>query len=1336
MKSKKIIAIFTIFLLLVSFIPTTIFACPTPDPTPVTVDVKIYQKDGGHNDYIKTYTLNITQSQSDALQPLSNIPLTTKLYNDYDVLADLFAAPITASDVVSNGWIYYQWVGYYNYKSYYKVEIVLKNGTLDSTIKFVAGTGGYFAPGDQTIFNDIEYNTKWKDAVDVPTPVANSGYTFNSWSPSLPSEHSKITEDVTYTATFTAIKYDITYYLNSGTNDTENPSKYTVEDTVSIQDPSRYGYTFAGWYEDAAYTTPATTSFGPGVTGAKTFYAKWEKDSSFWSDIEFTTDGHGTLSGTTLFQDILDGTLWGDVITVPGFTPDTGYEGGTWSPSIPSNDTAVTENQTYTVNFTAIDYNITYYLNSGTNDTENPSKYTVEDTISIQDPSRYGYTFAGWYEDAAYTTPATTSFGPGVTGAKTFYAKWEKDSSLWYSITFAAGANGTLSGTTSFDDILNGTLWGTAITAVPTPVADSGYVFDYWSPAIPADDTAITASATYTAVFAEDENDNDIPDYREYHDVTFTAGTNGSLSGTSSFEDILYGTEWDSAIAAVPTPVADSGYAFDYWSPAIPAGSSLIKADATYEAVFAEDENDNDIPDYREYHDVTFTAGTNGSLSGTSFFEDILYGTEWDSAITAVPTPVADSGYTFDYWSPTLPDGTSLIKADATYEAIFAVDENDNDIPDYKEDHFTISFEAGTNGTLTGTDEYSDILTGILWGTAITAVPTPVADSGYAFDYWSPAIPADDTAITASVTYTAVFAVDENGNDIPDYREYHDVTFTAGANGSLSGTSSFEDILYGTEWDSAITAVPTPVADSGYTFDYWSPTLPGGTSLIKADATYEAVFAEDENDNDIPDYREYHDVIFTAGANGSLSGTTSYDDILYGTEWDSAIAAVPTPVADSGYAFDYWSPAIPAGSSLIKADATYEAVFAEDENDNDIPDYREYHDVTFTAGTNGSLSGTSSFEDILYGTEWGSAITAVPTPVADSGYTFDYWSPTLPDGTSLIKADATYEAIFAVDENDNDIPDYKEDHFTISFEAGTNGTLTGTDEYSDILTGILWGTAITAVPTPVADSGYAFDYWSPAIPADDTAITASVTYTAVFAVDENGNDIPDYKEPHYTITFTTDGNGSLSGKVVYTDVLTGFSFSQAGITVPATSADSGYTFSRWTYNGATVNLATIVVNKNMTFVADFTANTTSSVTTTTTTTPPTTTIEEEEIPLSPAPEEPTVIEEEPTPLAPGEPVLALVNLICVLITLIGMFYLFGSKDSNREQRERRRKAARFIGFLVAVISAVAFYLTEPLVYNFRWVDSWTILMVAITLVQFIIIGVTNKKEDESEMKQA
>ncbi len=157
----------------------------------------------------------------------------------------------------------------------------------------------------------------------------------------------------------------------------------------------------------------------------------------------------------------------------------------------------------------------------------------------------------------------------------------------------------------------------------------------------------------------------------------------------------------------------------------------------------------------------------------------------------------------------------------------------------------------------------------------------------------------------------------------------------------------------------------------------------------------------------------------------------------------------------------------------------------------------------------------------------------------------------------------------------------------------------------------------------------------------------------------------------------------------------------------------------------------------MTCIADFTANTTPSVTTTTTTTPPTTTIEEEEIPLSPVtPEEPTIIEEEPTPTAPGEPVLALVNLICVLITLIGMLYLFGSRDSQRQQRERRRKATRFIGFLMAVGAAVAFYLTEPLVYNFRWVDSWTILMVAITLVQFIIIGITNKKEDESEMKQA
>jgi hypothetical protein len=95
-------------------------------------------------------------------------------------------------------------------------------------------------------------------------------------------------------------------------------------------------------------------------------------------------------------------------------------------------------------------------------------------------------------------------------------------------VTFAAGANGTLSGTTSFSDILTGTPWSSAVT-VPTPVPNTGYTFDGWTPTFPS---TVTASATYTANFVKDDT--------QWFTVTFAAGANGTLSGTTSFSEHSY----------------------------------------------------------------------------------------------------------------------------------------------------------------------------------------------------------------------------------------------------------------------------------------------------------------------------------------------------------------------------------------------------------------------------------------------------------------------------------------------------------------------------------------------------------------------------------------------------------------------------------------------------------------------------------------------------------------------------------------------------------------------------------------------------------------------------
>ena len=71
--------------------------------------------------------------------------------------------------------------------------------------------------------------------------------------------------------------YTITYVLNGGTNSVYNPSTYTSEtDTIILQNATRDGYRFEGWYKDSAYMVRAT-QIAKGSTGNITLYAKWSE---------------------------------------------------------------------------------------------------------------------------------------------------------------------------------------------------------------------------------------------------------------------------------------------------------------------------------------------------------------------------------------------------------------------------------------------------------------------------------------------------------------------------------------------------------------------------------------------------------------------------------------------------------------------------------------------------------------------------------------------------------------------------------------------------------------------------------------------------------------------------------------------------------------------------------------------------------------------------------------------------------------------------------------------------------------------------------------------------
>lgn len=91
--------------------------------------------------------------------------------------------------------------------------------------------------------------------------------------------------------------FKITYELDGGTNDSDNPTAYTSKtDTITLKNPSKDGCTFEGWYKDDKYLE-RVTEIAKGSTGDITLYAKWRVNSYELQNLEQT---YTALDGTKL----------------------------------------------------------------------------------------------------------------------------------------------------------------------------------------------------------------------------------------------------------------------------------------------------------------------------------------------------------------------------------------------------------------------------------------------------------------------------------------------------------------------------------------------------------------------------------------------------------------------------------------------------------------------------------------------------------------------------------------------------------------------------------------------------------------------------------------------------------------------------------------------------------------------------------------------------------------------------------------------------------------------------------------------------------------------------
>ena len=191
--------------------------------------------------------------------------------------------------------------------------------------------------------------------------------------------------------------YTVTFQSEGGSEVASQIRANTPADQPA--DPTKEGYTFIGWYKGEE-----KWNFADAVTEALTLTAKWQLNRY---TITFDTAGGSEVPSIT--QD------YGTAITAPANPTKTGYTFAGWDKTIPT--TMPAENITLTARWQVNQYTITFKPENGGQDIVIKQDYGTAITAPAN-PTKTGYTFAGWDKTIPTTMPA---------GNMTITARWTEN---------------------------------------------------------------------------------------------------------------------------------------------------------------------------------------------------------------------------------------------------------------------------------------------------------------------------------------------------------------------------------------------------------------------------------------------------------------------------------------------------------------------------------------------------------------------------------------------------------------------------------------------------------------------------------------------------------------------------------------------------------------------------------------------------------------------------------------------------------------------------------------------------------------------------------------------
>ncbi|MBR5912107.1 MAG: choice-of-anchor J domain-containing protein [Bacteroidales bacterium] len=610
------------------------------------------------------------------------------------------------------------------------------------------------------------------------TATANTGYSFSKWQDNNTQNPRTITvtQNATYTATFTQNHYTVSVYASPSYGGTVSGggSNFTYGSTATLTATPADGYEFQGWSDGSTDNPHQVTVFGD-ATYTATFA---EVGATYFSvTTNVTPAGSGTVTG--------GGTYEAGTNIVLTATPNTGYTFQRWNDNSTTNPRplTVTTDMSFTAHFEAEVYTVVVVADPTEGGTVSGSgNYAYGSTATLTATANSGYEFQGWSDGSTENPHQVT-----ITGNATYTATFTPVGATYYTVTaavspagsgsvsgtgvFAAGSTTTLQATAnigytfkrwndnstmnprlvtvnnnmSFTAFFEAQQYTVTVNAIPeeggtvtgggnyaygatatlraTPNAN--YTFTQWADGVVQNPRTVTVTenATYTAVFSTAGGET----------YTLTLTVNDPSLGT-----VMGGGSYPAGTPVQISAYPNAGAEFVKWSDGSTRNPRVVRLDSdmTLEAEFASAAT------------YTITVNSADPTMGQAFGGGTFHAGE----IVEI-SAIANEGYEFMRWSDGNSDNprTITVTENATYTATFAATGT--------ETHRVILICNADDGTVTGDGVY-------VHGATATIEAFPAADR--VFDKWSDGSTDNPRSLTVNedITLVAFFrttGIDENG---------------------------------------------------------------------------------------------------------------------------------------------------------------------------------------------------------------------------------------------------------------------------------------------------------------------------------------------------------------------------------------------------------------------------------------------------------------------------------------------------------------------------------------------------------------------------------------------